>query len=106
VISITISEHLPRDKTVSIASGAIPIFACFKPGEKTHSGTHALGFSNAKLAATEQYEPNVELVMETSCDITDANETLVTLHAEKIMGIPDEWTSKEANEKDLNSGES
>ncbi|KAI8929249.1 hypothetical protein BC831DRAFT_6458 [Entophlyctis helioformis] len=125
VISLTLIESLPKEKTAILGTAELSLYKAFlkyftrepesdtpiPPSPLVFRETVPVVYANPKLLspAPESQKTTPECTIEVSLsrpllrpeDILNGN--FVTLRVDDVWPVPDEWTTKEGNEKDINS---
>ncbi len=119
-ISLTLFESLPKEKTALLGVADVSLFKRFLQYFQREdsddpvpdcplSFTETLPFvyANPKMLTANQDPPSVSVEISISRPILTpallASSIFLTLLLEDVKPVPDEWTLKDGNEKDLNS---
>jgi hypothetical protein len=112
-LTLTLFESLPKDKTASLGVAEISLFSkFFKPKESQklfYKETIPIVYGNTKLLqpSNESNVPEFEVEISLSRPFLTEQELAEGCFAsfliQDVYPVPEEWTLKEANEKDLNS---
>ena len=119
-VSFILHESLPKDKSAPLGAGEFSLFkpflAYFKRDDLDTTVPECplsftqkipIVYSNQKMLAANQEVPAVNVEFTLSRPLLSgpllSNSTFLTLTAEDLRPVPEDWTLRDGNEKDLNS---
>jgi hypothetical protein len=107
-VTVSLYESLPKDKSLLLGTAELSLFNAFLKGNNEAvvcKQSIPFIYTNPKLLGDVQPEIDVEItISKPIIPLSDqALGSFVTLRFEDLFPIPEEWTLKEPNEKDLNS---
>ncbi|KND04050.1 uncharacterized protein SPPG_01495 [Spizellomyces punctatus DAOM BR117] len=126
-LHFTLIESLPKEKTAVLGEGELSMFPHFfkypardpnnpdvlpPPPPLSFKATVPISYANARLLGKDADEhtkngPEFDVEVILSAPLIEPevveNGTFLTFKVDDVFPVPDEWTLKEGNEKDLNS---
>ena len=108
-ILISVFESFPKDKTALLGTVEIPLFDRFirpKNSILSFKEVFPIIYSNSKLLTPGGDIPEMEIHVSLSRSILSESEklgSLISFTVQDVYPVPEEWSLKEGNEKDLSS---